>query len=52
MASIGALLDHLVRERAASDYDDDGIPGLDVRDIHILSLHVDFPPDEFMTSLN
>ncbi|RXW24408.1 hypothetical protein EST38_g1433 [Candolleomyces aberdarensis] len=36
MASIGALLDHLVRERAASDYDDDGIPGLDVRDIHIL----------------
>jgi DNA mismatch repair protein MSH5 len=52
MASVGALLDHLVRERAASDYDDDGIPGLDVRDIHILSLQVEFIPEVFMTSLN
>jgi DNA mismatch repair protein MSH5 len=38
MASVGALLDHLVRERAASDYDDDGIPGLDVKDIQLLAL--------------
>lgn len=38
MASVGALLDHLVRERAASDYDDDGVPGLNVKDIHILAL--------------
>ena len=39
MASVGALLDHLVRERAASDYDDAGIPGLNVKDICILSLY-------------
>ncbi|KAJ2929754.1 hypothetical protein H1R20_g7313, partial [Candolleomyces eurysporus] len=52
MASIGALLDHLVRERAASDYDDDGISGLDVRDIHILSLQVDLTPGVLITSLN
>ncbi|KAF8158095.1 hypothetical protein B0H34DRAFT_749503 [Crassisporium funariophilum] len=38
MASVGALLDHLVRERALSDFDEDGIGGLDVRDIEILSL--------------
>ena len=52
MASIGALLDHLVRERAASDYDDDGIPGLDIRDIQILCLQVAFDPEKFMTPLN
>ncbi|KAF9013228.1 muts domain V-domain-containing protein [Cyathus striatus] len=38
IASIGALLDHLVRERALSEFDDDGIAGLDVRDIEVLSL--------------
>ncbi|KAG6837182.1 hypothetical protein H0H93_013409 [Arthromyces matolae] len=38
MASIGALLDHVVRERAVGDLDDEGIEGLDVRDIEILSL--------------
>lgn len=38
MSSIGALLDYLVRERALSDFDDDGIRGLDIRDIEILAL--------------
>ena len=38
MASIGALLDHLVRERAVNELDDDGIWGLEVRAIEMLSL--------------
>ncbi|KAF8798995.1 hypothetical protein BYT27DRAFT_7177307 [Phlegmacium glaucopus] len=38
MSSVGALLDYLVRERALSDFDDDGITGLDVRDIELLAL--------------
>ncbi|GLB38388.1 putative ATPase domain of DNA mismatch repair MUTS family protein [Lyophyllum shimeji] len=38
MASIGALLDHITRERAVGDLDGDGIRGLDVRDIEIISL--------------
>jgi DNA mismatch repair protein MSH5 len=38
MASIGALLDHLIRERAINDLEDDDIGGLDVRDIEILSM--------------
>jgi len=38
MASIGALLDQIVRERALSDFDDDGIGGLDIKDIEIVSL--------------
>ncbi|KAJ7505221.1 muts domain V-domain-containing protein [Mycena galericulata] len=38
IASIGALLDHLVRERAVNDLDDEGIAGLEVRDIEALSL--------------
>lgn len=38
MSTIGALLDHLVRERALGDFDADGIRGLDVRDIEILAL--------------
>ncbi|KAG5735367.1 Prohibitin-2 [Termitomyces sp. T112] len=38
MASIGALLDHVVRERAVGDLDDEGIRGLDIRDIKILTL--------------
>ncbi|KIL63255.1 hypothetical protein M378DRAFT_187097 [Amanita muscaria Koide BX008] len=37
MASIGALIDHLVRERAVGDIDDEGIAGLDVNDIEIVS---------------
>lgn len=40
MASIGALLDHLVHERAVDGLDDDGIGGLEVRDIEMLSLYV------------
>ncbi|KAF8627457.1 hypothetical protein AX17_006270 [Amanita inopinata Kibby_2008] len=37
MASIGALIDHLVRERAVGDLDEDGISGLEVNDIEIIS---------------
>ena len=40
MASIGALLDYVVRERALGDLGDDGIGGLDIRDIEIISLYV------------
>jgi hypothetical protein len=40
MASIGALLDHLARERAVTELEDDGIGGLEVRDIEVLSLYV------------
>jgi len=38
MACVGALLDHLIRERAASDFDDEGIASVDIRDIEILAL--------------
>lgn len=38
LASIGALLDHLARERAVSELEDDGIGGLEVQDIEVLSL--------------
>ncbi|EEB88014.1 hypothetical protein MPER_14402, partial [Moniliophthora perniciosa FA553] len=38
MASVGALLDHLVRERAMDDLEDEGIRGLEVRAIEALSL--------------
>ncbi|KAJ6605673.1 DNA mismatch repair protein MutS [Mycena sp. CBHHK59/15] len=38
IASVGALLDHLVRERAVNDLEDEGIGGLEVRDIEALSL--------------
>ncbi|KAJ7134704.1 DNA mismatch repair protein MutS [Mycena epipterygia] len=38
IASIGALLDHLVRERAVNDLDDEGVAGLEVRDIEAISL--------------
>jgi hypothetical protein len=42
MASVGALLDHLLRNRASSDLDDEGMTGLEIRDIEILALWV-FP---------
>ncbi|KAJ6508696.1 muts domain V-domain-containing protein [Mycena sanguinolenta] len=38
VASIGALLDHLVRERAVNDLEDEGIAGLEIRSIEALSL--------------
>ncbi|KAF5315435.1 hypothetical protein D9619_007366 [Psilocybe cf. subviscida] len=38
MASVGALLDYMVKERALSDFDDDGISGLDIRNIETLAL--------------
>ncbi|KAK7056880.1 hypothetical protein VNI00_002597 [Paramarasmius palmivorus] len=38
MASVGALLDHLLRERAMNDLEDEGIQGLEVRAIEALSL--------------
>lgn len=40
MACVGALIDHLIRERAASDFDDEGITSVDIRDIEILALCV------------
>lgn len=43
MASIGALLDHIVREKALSDCDDEGIGGIDIRDIEILSVYDSSP---------
>ena len=42
MASVGALLDHILRDRALGDLDDEGMAGLDIREIQILSLW-DFP---------
>ncbi|KDR82897.1 hypothetical protein GALMADRAFT_220895 [Galerina marginata CBS 339.88] len=38
MASVGGLLEHIVRERALSDFEHDGIGGLDIKDIEILCL--------------
>lgn len=38
LASIGALLDHLVRDRAVSGIDNEGLRGLDVREIESLAL--------------
>ncbi|KAH9480408.1 MutS protein-like protein 5 [Psilocybe cubensis] len=38
MASIGALLDHIVRQKALSDCDDEGIGGLDIRNIETLAI--------------
>jgi DNA mismatch repair protein MSH5 len=40
MASIGALLDHLMRERAVGALEDEGLGGLEIRDIELLSLSV------------
>lgn len=44
MSSAGALIDYLVREQAMSDLDDEGIQGLEIRDIEILTLSVRFRP--------
>ncbi|KAI0087825.1 muts domain V-domain-containing protein [Irpex rosettiformis] len=38
LGSLGALLDHLVRVRAVGELDDEGIGGLDIRDIESLAL--------------
>ncbi len=40
MASIGALIDQLVREMIARDLDDDPLAAIDVRDIEALTLLV------------
>jgi len=40
MASVGALIDHLVREQAVTALEDDGIAGLDIRDIEVITLYV------------
>jgi DNA mismatch repair protein MSH5 len=37
-AQTRALLDYLVRERALGGFDDDGVRGLDIKDIEILAL--------------
>lgn len=52
MASIGALLDHLAREKAVSNLDEEGIEGLDIRDIEILSLYVSFFIKYHITLIN
>ncbi|KAK0503937.1 DNA mismatch repair protein MutS [Armillaria luteobubalina] len=39
LASIGALLDHLVRDRALNDLEGEGTHGLDIREIEILALN-------------
>ncbi|KAG7440868.1 uncharacterized protein BT62DRAFT_1080549 [Guyanagaster necrorhizus] len=39
LASIGALLDYLVRERVLNDLEGEGTHGLDIRDIEILALN-------------
>jgi hypothetical protein len=41
MSSIGALLDHLTRQRAVGELDDEGLEGLEIRDIEALTLLVD-----------
>ena len=41
MSSIGALLDHLVRQRAVGELDDEGLEGLEIRDIEALTLLAD-----------
>lgn len=38
LCAIGALIEHLIREQAVGDLDDEGIEGLDVRDIRMLAL--------------
>lgn len=40
MSSVGALLDHLTRERAVGELDDDGLEGLEITGIESLSLSV------------
>lgn len=42
MSSAGALIDHLVREQALSDLNDEGIRGLVIREIEVLTLLVLF----------
>ncbi|TCD61354.1 MutS protein msh5 [Steccherinum ochraceum] len=39
MGSVGALLDHLARIRAVGELDDEGIGGLEIRDIECLALN-------------
>ncbi|KAK7469304.1 hypothetical protein VKT23_003788 [Stygiomarasmius scandens] len=39
MASVGALIDHLIRERALDHMEDEGIHSLEVRDIESLALN-------------
>ncbi|KAI5896843.1 uncharacterized protein SCHCODRAFT_02725125 [Schizophyllum commune H4-8] len=39
IACVGALLDHLVRERAVNDLEEEGISGLAIRDIESIALN-------------
>jgi len=41
ISSVGALLDHLTRERAVGELDDEGLEGLEIRDIEVVTLSVD-----------
>lgn len=38
LSAVGALLEHLVRVGAANDLENEGIGGLDVRDIEMVAL--------------
>ena len=38
MGSIAAVLDHLTREKAIGDLDDEGLGGLEIRGIESLAL--------------
>jgi hypothetical protein len=42
MASVGALLDHIVRERAVGNLEDEGIGDLNIRGIEALTLYICF----------
>lgn len=39
MACIGALLDHIIRDRAFGELQDEGVADLEVRDIGAVSLY-------------
>lgn len=49
MSAAGALLDHLVRIHATGDLSVEGIGGLDIVDIHALSLRV--PPTKLISDI-
>jgi DNA mismatch repair protein MSH5 len=52
MASVGALLDYLTRQRAVGELDDEGLEGLEIRDIEALTLFVNSLPPPSLSSLN
>lgn len=47
---MGALLEHLVRVNAANDLDNEGVGGLNVRDIEIVALSVPTPLGDILNN--